>query len=599
MDAKKSSYEQLRKGQRAPWDFKFLAYRQAPPYNRWVFWKRVPGWENIVKPAAPFLAAVLLILLFFLLKAYGLKPAPSDENIYFYQSRLILEGYWPYRDFFFAHPPVHLFFSSAIFSIFGFSFLLAKWLPVICAAMGGLFLFLTVRRDWNVLAALVTLALYLFSYDLLRASSHYTGINLTVMFLAAALFALRGGFALAAGLLAALAALSGLYALPAVLLLALAAWLESPRDGLRYLTGFGAFFITVHLICLAYAGGAFLEQVYLYHLKKKTSGAHFDRAFRSVLYGNSLLFVGAWCAPLALAARLTGLTGEKPLERIGALLDLRTDRTRGLVLLSLAWTLSIYVLLLVSKRVFNFYFILMFPAMAFLTVFTFSTIAQAFLKGIAMFRRKQRPIIPLLVAAILIAVLSSGIRATATIYGSPPGKEGQVARKYNWSSASTGAFDKAVKALFWADFRKHGERVNPISRYLWHESRSFPVARRIARYLSAHSAPGAGIFGDSVTAPLVAILAKRRIAARFVDTNTQRFHTGMTSMDDCFKCLERGRADFIVLWKYHGIAVLRAFRQRLEAHYRLERVFRDPIHGVFLLYRVKQGFNRQEAGAKT
>ena len=32
----------------------------------------------------------------------------TDENVYFYQAAAWAKGYLPYRDFFFAHPPLHL-----------------------------------------------------------------------------------------------------------------------------------------------------------------------------------------------------------------------------------------------------------------------------------------------------------------------------------------------------------------------------------------------------------------------------------------------------------------------------------------------------------
>src|SRR5262245_29142492 len=57
-------------------------------------------------PAAAFGAVVLL---YALLKTYQLTLGNSDENIYFYMAlRTVTDGLLPYRDYFFAHPPLHL-----------------------------------------------------------------------------------------------------------------------------------------------------------------------------------------------------------------------------------------------------------------------------------------------------------------------------------------------------------------------------------------------------------------------------------------------------------------------------------------------------------
>ena len=69
-------------------------------------------------PAVPQHAAILAVLLlpFLVLKSYGLNYAVSDENIYFYDAWLMTQGSFPYRDFFFAHPLLHLLPGWLLFS---------------------------------------------------------------------------------------------------------------------------------------------------------------------------------------------------------------------------------------------------------------------------------------------------------------------------------------------------------------------------------------------------------------------------------------------------------------------------------------------------
>ncbi|HXI04419.1 MAG TPA: hypothetical protein VNI57_14700, partial [Candidatus Saccharimonadales bacterium] len=138
--------------------------------------------ETTAPPAGPpgrgllaaDIAAGACFLFYALLKAYALAPALSDENIYFYMCRRIAEGALPYRDFFFAHPPLHLLAGSVVMALAGFHLPLAKAIPATAAALAGLAIYRAGRRGgpWRGLLALI---LFLFSYDMLRASSHYTG----------------------------------------------------------------------------------------------------------------------------------------------------------------------------------------------------------------------------------------------------------------------------------------------------------------------------------------------------------------------------------------------------------------------------------------
>src|SRR6185295_7264364 len=63
-------------------------------------------------------AGVPVFVLFLVLKLYALHPAAADENVYFYMSvRTAFDGLWPYRDYFFAHPPLHILIAAAVFKV--------------------------------------------------------------------------------------------------------------------------------------------------------------------------------------------------------------------------------------------------------------------------------------------------------------------------------------------------------------------------------------------------------------------------------------------------------------------------------------------------
>src|SRR5579863_8724540 len=61
---------------------------------------------------APVAAFAAVVLVYIGLRTYQFFVADSDENIYFYMAlRTAFGGRAPYRDYFFAHPPLHLAFA--------------------------------------------------------------------------------------------------------------------------------------------------------------------------------------------------------------------------------------------------------------------------------------------------------------------------------------------------------------------------------------------------------------------------------------------------------------------------------------------------------
>src|SRR3989338_9365317 len=84
----------------------------------------------------PFL---IVALVFIIIEAKGLtQVGPGDENVYFYMAKAMSEGQMPYRDFFYAHPPLHIFLLSVLINIWavadghkkspGMAFALQTWL---------------------------------------------------------------------------------------------------------------------------------------------------------------------------------------------------------------------------------------------------------------------------------------------------------------------------------------------------------------------------------------------------------------------------------------------------------------------------------------
>ena len=84
----------------------------------------------------PLFLSLTILLVFLILRSIFLTPAMSDETIYLNMAKNFRKGLIPYKDFFYAHPPLQLFLLAP----FTFSFQLAKlWVSV----LGTSCLFLT------------------------------------------------------------------------------------------------------------------------------------------------------------------------------------------------------------------------------------------------------------------------------------------------------------------------------------------------------------------------------------------------------------------------------------------------------------------------
>jgi hypothetical protein len=228
--------------------------------------------------------------LFVLLKIHGLGWSNTDEGIYFYAAKRWAEGVWPYHDFFFSHPPLHIAVPAMAFRVFGYSFLLAKLIPLTAALIAGLAVGQVTRRFLGPLAGLLALTLFLFGSEVLKASTNLTGINLTTMWSCLGLWATLAGRPFLGGALLGAAAATGFYAVGYAAALAVLCLFTppDPRLGpspglgsrianhavLRLILGFALIWGVINGLCYLVAGERYLDGVYRYHFLKraKTEG---------------------------------------------------------------------------------------------------------------------------------------------------------------------------------------------------------------------------------------------------------------------------------------------------------------------------------------
>lgn len=257
---------------------------------------------------AALLAAVWVVALW-----PGLALGAGDEGLYVYEGRRVLEGAIPYRDFFFAHPPLRLLLAALGWALGGAAGAKA-WAAVGCVAASWL-TGAAVRREAGERWGLLAVGLLLTTMLVIRTGTQLLGSNVTMALSAAALLAsVAGRFGLA-GVALGVGALQALYA---VLLLpgaALWAWRLGGRRGLgRLVAGAAVGGVLLGVAALAF-GTPFVEQTLLYHLRKVGAEglAANDEALLAFAVGDVGLLACALAGLLAggsgLFAAVAGLAG--------------------------------------------------------------------------------------------------------------------------------------------------------------------------------------------------------------------------------------------------------------------------------------------------
>lgn len=242
-----------------------------------------------------FMAAAAIFLF---IKATTADYSVSDENTYYKMGQLVAEGQVPYRDFFFAHPPLQIYAYAAVFKLFGFNLLLLKLLSAAAIIVSAAFVFAIAKEKLHVKAAVAAAALFLFSYGTMLFSNFPTGAEFATAFTTAALYFFLHKRFLASGALVGLAAATSLLGMIMLPMLAIAAafFLKDKKALMPLLVGFAIVFVAVNGLFLLTARAEFLEQAYLYHLKKPAEDADKAAIFLRVVKTNILLFAAAAAA---------------------------------------------------------------------------------------------------------------------------------------------------------------------------------------------------------------------------------------------------------------------------------------------------------------
>ena len=440
----------------------------------------------------------LFMLIFILIAFKGLKTIqPGDENVYYYMGKLVSEGKIPYRDFFFAHPPLHIYLIALVYKLFGFNIVALKLMALISTLITSFFIFRIAKKFGNFEAVAASL-LFLSSYSVMFNSVFSFGIELAAMFLViGAYFLLNKNNYWTAGLFFGLAGITRLLSLIPIAIISILVLFSNKKSFFKLSSGFLMIFLLANGIFF-FLSGSYLSYAYDYHLKKTFGGKESFKEYLDILKLNWLLFFSAFLLIFAKGKKQMGL----------------------FALVSLAYLLFLTVL----KKIFGFYFIIIFPFLAIIGACSIVNLVNAF--------SKKLRIAALLILALLFA----------------------------WNLSSDIMFLEQIGF------------------------RGFERGNDLADFVALNSNEETMLFGDESVAPLLALETNKRIALDFVDTNNQVFTSGMKDIGNLLAAL-KGLDTLFIIRSNQGISSFREVREFLNKDCELLSQFHDKMEGNYLIYR--------------
>jgi hypothetical protein len=536
---------------------------------------------------------------------FALNYYAGDEHIYIYQGLMTMQGLVPYADFSAAHPPLQLLVVALVLKLFGYHFLLVRLLPVTWTLIGGLILAIGVRRELGSVASVAAMALYLLAYDVLRASSHFTGVEMTVALLLAMFFSYRRGWLRACAILGVLAVLTRLYAIPGVCLTLGYAILADRRRGLRTLAWALGLGLASAVAVAAWVGpGHLVHEVLGYHAAKTPMSPRSLATTRTLVLAHNMPLAVLFAISVSLLGwrlRSAGATRRRR-ERapwVGRIRLAAQESRTELVLQAAGVALAYLVILSFMTRIWIYYFVLAFPfaavASGWLVAEWLRLVGGALRAGrhgtrAALDRKAALPVFALL--ALFLAGISLRPLLIADLEEPAEDRGGAAPERvlsYTWRPGRLPrGMNDLVRRLFWKDSRVAGKTYSEFTYLLWHESHTLEVVDEVAREITSRVGPNGTIFGDASTVPLFALVSRRRIAANEIDTNLQRYRSGFTDPAALIRKIDLPGTEMIIIWDGHGLAVLPEVKQLLESKYEQVAAPRDK-GGVYRLFARRPG----------
>tara|TARA_Y100000310_G_C20668511_1_gene808964 strand:+ start:710 stop:2077 length:1368 start_codon:yes stop_codon:yes gene_type:complete len=441
----------------------------------------------------------IILIAFLLIEFKGLtSPQPGDENVYFYMGKLFSELTIPYKDFFYAHPPLQIILLGLVFKIFGTNFIALKAIPLISTIISAFLIFKLSKKKFGTWEAILTLIFFLFSYSVLFNSVLSFGINIASMLFLFGLYQyyVKNNY-LTAGIFFGLASITKLLSLIPIAVIFSLIFLRDKNKFLKILIGFSIIFITINLLFIILFGFNYINPVYKYHLLKSFQIDSNFSEYYNIIKLNWIIF--------ALAFVSLFFKGSK-------LLDFK--------IISLTYLIA----LLISSRIFNYYFIIVIPLLAILSGYY----AVRLLKKI----NKKIILIPLILFLILLI---------------------------GWDLTANVSF-------------LHNVGFNEFER-----------GDDIIEFLNLKFDKSTPIVGDDSSTPLIALMDDRIILNNYIDTNSAVFESKLIDINRLTNDISNQKT-IVVLRSNQGLSAIKEFRDFINTNCNLLSIFNTKLEGEYLIY---------------
>jgi len=211
---------------------------------------------------------------------------------------LVAHGKIPYKDFFFAHPPLQIYLYGAVFKIFGFNLGILKFMSAAAAVIAAFFV-QRVLREKSEMAAIIGVLLFFFSHSVLLFTSFPTGTEYVMMFSAAGFYYFLKRRSVMSGVLLGLGAVTGFLALIPAAILGGWMFIRNLNDFRKFMTGFLAVFVLVNGIFVLLTKGTYITQTLTYNLLKPEGVLDTGRVITRVIGRNWFVLIAAATAIFA------------------------------------------------------------------------------------------------------------------------------------------------------------------------------------------------------------------------------------------------------------------------------------------------------------
>lgn len=131
----------------------------------------------------------LLLIITIIPRLFFLQPTNADEVFHYNVGKQIMLGKTPYKDFFYAHPPVQATILALLFKTFGATIAVAKILPLTTSALTVVLSYLVAKHEYGQKTGVVAALMTLLSAEWLAFSLISNGFYTAIMFALAALHA--------------------------------------------------------------------------------------------------------------------------------------------------------------------------------------------------------------------------------------------------------------------------------------------------------------------------------------------------------------------------------------------------------------------------